>query len=111
LLGDAIKQQSKMYTENYRALGYTAEEFNALTAELINDRDIQQQLITLREKERLAFIQSLQQRMVEYQTMGYSIERAKELQKVFSSLIGMSPKERMKQAAKQRAMLGALGMG
>ena len=111
LLGDAIKQQSKMYTENYRALGYTTEEFNALTADLINDRDIQQQLITLREKERLAFIQGLQQRMVEYQTMGYSIERAKELQKVFSSLIGMSPKERMKQAAKQRAMLGALGMG
>jgi len=65
----------------------------------------------LQEKERKAYVMGVQRRMAEYQAMGYTIERAKELQKTFQALNKMGPKERMKQAAKQRAMLGAMGMG
>lgn len=110
-LGDAVAQQTKIYTENYRALGYTAEEFANLTTELINDQGMRDVLLTLQEKERKAYVLGIQQRMAEYQTMGYTIERAKELQRTFQNLVGMDPKERMKQAAKKRAMLGAMGMG
>jgi len=110
-LGDAVLQQTKIYKENYRALGYTAEEFANLTSELINDQGMRDVLLTLQEKERKAYVLGIQQRMAEYQTMGYTIDRAKELQKTFQNLVGMDPKERMKQAAKKRAMMGAMGMG
>jgi len=110
-LGDAVLQQTKIYEDNYRALGYTAEEFANLTNELINDQGMRDVLLTLQEKERKAYVLGIQQRMAEYQTMGYTIDRAKELQKTFQNLVGMDPRERMKQAAKKRAMMGAMGMG
>jgi len=110
-LGDAVAQQTTMYEKNYRALGYTVEEFGNLTQELINDQGMRSTLLGLQEDERKAYLLSVQQRQAEYLTMGYTIERAKELQKTFQSLNKMNPKERMKQAAKTRAMMGAMGMG
>ena len=110
-LNDAIGNQTKIYKENFRALGVTAEEFANLSTELINDQGMRKQLMTLQEHERQAFVQSIQRRQAEYVTMGYSIERAKELQKTFNALIGMNPRERMRQAARTRAMMGAMGMG
>lgn len=110
-LGDAVTQQTKLYKEHYRVLGYSAEEFANLTKELINDQGMRSVLLGLQEKERKAYIMGVQQRVAEYQTMGFTIQRAKELQKTFQSLNAMNPKERMKQAAKTRAMMGAMGMG
>ena len=110
-LGDAVIQQTKMYDDHYRALGYTADEFANLTAELVNDQGMRSLLLTLQEKDRKQYILGIQQRQAEYQTMGYTIERAKELQKTFQALNKMNPKDRMKQAAKTRAMMGAMGMG
>jgi len=110
-LGDAVLQQTKIYEENYRALGYTAEQFANLSADLINDQGMRDVLLTLKEKERKSYVLGIQQRMAEYQAMGFTIDRAKALQKTFQGLVGMDPKERMKKAAKKRAMLGAIGMG
>jgi len=110
-LGDAVAAQTTMYDNNYRALGFTVEEFNNLTHELINDQGMRSTLLGLQENERKAYILSVQQRQAEYLTMGYTIERAKELQKTFQALNKQSPKERMKQAARTRAMMGAMGMG
>ena len=110
-LGDAVLRQTKLYEKHYRVLGYSAEEFANLTTELLNDQGMRSTLLSLQEKERRAYIFGIQQRQAEYQTMGYTIERAKELQKTFQALNQMNPKERMKQAAKTRAMMGAMGMG
>ena len=110
-LGDAVAQQTSMYKDNYRALGYSVEEFNNLTTELINDQGMRSTLLGLQESERKQYILGIQQRQAEYMTMGYTIERAKELQKTFQALNKQNPKERMKEAAKQRAMMGAMGMG
>jgi len=110
-LGDAVAQQTSIYKENYRALGYTAEEFANLSAELINDQGMRSTILSLQDDERKAYVLGIQRRMAEYQTMGYTIERAKELNQTFQALNKMNPKERMKQAAKQRAMMGAMGMG
>jgi hypothetical protein len=111
MLGSAVLDQTKIYRENYRALGLTVEEFNAFTTELINSNGMRSTLLNLQENERLAYIKNIQQRQSEYITMGYTIERAKELQNTFQALNKMDPKQRMKQAARQRAMMGAMGMG
>jgi len=110
-LEGAVTQQTDIYKKHYRVLGYSADEFSKLTEELINDQGMRSTLLNLQEKERKQYVMGIQQRMAEYQTMGYTIERAKELQKTFQSLNAMNPKERMKQAAKTRAMMGAMGMG
>ena len=110
-LGDAVQQQTKLYEKNYRALGFTAEEFGNLSAELINSQGMRNELLTLQESERKQYVLTIQRRQAEYMTMGYSIERAKELQNTFQAINKMSPKSRMKQAAQQRAMMGAMGMG
>ena len=110
-LGDAVQQQTKIYRENFRALAITAEEFANLSTELINSQGMRNELLTLQESERKQYVLSIQRRQAEYLTMGYSIERAKELQNTFQAINKMSPKSRMKQAAQQRAMLGAMGMG
>ncbi len=110
-LGDAVLQQTDIYKKHYRVLGYSAEEFANLTQELVNDQGMRSTLLSLQEDERKAYIQGIQQRTAEYITMGYSIDRAKELQKTFQDIIGMNPKDRMKKAAKERAMMGAMGMG
>ena len=110
-LGDAVLDQTKIYKENYRALGYTVEEFANLTNELINDQGMRSTLLALQESERKQYVLNIQQRQAEYLAMGYTIDRAKELQKTFQALNKMNPKERMKQAAKTRAMMGAMGMG
>ena len=110
-LGDAVQQQTKIYKENFRALAITAEEFANLSTELINSQGMRNELLTLQESERKQYVLSIQRRQAEYLTMGYSIERAKELQNTFQAINKMSPKSRMKKAAQQRAMLGAMGMG
>ncbi len=110
-LGDAVAEQTKIYKDNYRALNYTVEEFGQLTQELISSQGMRSTLLGLQEDERKAYLLSVQQRQAEYLAMGYTIERAKELQNTFQALNKQNPKERMKQAAKTRAMMGAMGMG
>ena len=110
-LGDAVQQQTDIYEKNFRAFGMTADAFANLTSELINTQGMRNELLTLQESERKQYILTIQRRQSEYMTMGYSIERAKELQNTFQAINKMSPKSRMKQAAQQRAMMGAMGMG
>lgn len=110
-LTNAIQKQSKIYHDNYRALGITTEQFNQMTNELVNDRDVQLSLAKMRETERQQYIEGIQLRQAEYLQMGFNIEQAKELTKTFAQLAGESPIERMKKAARTQAMMGALGMG
>lgn len=110
-LGGALDEQINMYEKNYRVFGITAEAFAESTAALVTDTDIRNNLSIMGEKERKAFITGLQAREAERLAMGYTAEQARELTKTFAALAGETPKERMKRAAKQRALAGALGMG
>jgi len=110
-LGDAVAQQTKIYKENFRAMSITAEEFATLTTELISSQGMRNELLTLHESERKQYVLTIQRRQAEYLAMGYTIERAKELQNTFQAINKMSPKSRMQKAAQQRSMMGAMGMG
>jgi len=110
-LDGALNEQINMYEKNYRVFGITAEAFAESTAALVTDTDIRNNLSIMGEKERKAFIVGLQAREAERLAMGYTAEQARELTKTFAALAGETPKERMKKAAKQRALAGALGMG
>jgi len=109
-LGGALDEQIKMYKENFRVFDMTAEAFAQYTEQLVADADIRTNLTLMAEKERKSFILSIQARESERLEMGYTMEQARELTKTFAKLAGETPKERMKKAAKQRAMMGALGM-
>ncbi len=106
-----VQAQIKAYKQQARAYGISAVEMSKFTESLLADDEYRMQIVRLRGKERAEFVRGIAQRQAEYRQMGYTTERAKEVEKSFAALIGLSPKERMKQAAKQRAMLGALGMG
>ena len=110
-LGDAVSKQIGIYEELYRPLGITSNQFGALTEQLVTDIDTRMQLAKMAEKERRGYIQSIQQREAERLEMGYTADQARELTKTFQQLAGESPRERMKKAARERAMMGALGMG
>ena len=109
-LEEPMKRQASIYKSHYRAMGYNLDQFNQLTEELLADTDVRNDIARLNKQERQAFVESLQKRTAEFQQMGYSIERAKELNKHFARMSGQNPLERLQQAAKERAMMGALGM-
>ena len=110
-LTDAVDEQIKEYKKNARAYGMSAMAMAKLTENLLSDDDYRMQILRLRGKERAEFVKGIAQRQKEYKTMGYTEERAIGVQKALAALEGMNPKERYKKAAKQRAVLGALGMG
>lgn len=106
-----VKAQIAQYKEQARAYGMSAREMAKLTENLLADDEYRMQITRLRGKERAEFVRGIAQRQKEYKAMGYTAERALGVQKALAAIEGMNPKERYKQAAKKRAMLGALGMG
>ena len=110
-LGNAIGDQITMYEKNARAYGMSVVEVAKLTESLMGENDFRLEMVRMRESERKQFILGIAQRQKEYKAMGFTQERAMQLQKTFAALAAMNPKERMKQAAKKRAMMGALGLG
>lgn len=110
-LRGAVKQQTKIYEQNFRALAISTSQFNALTEDMLNDVDIKKDLAKMQAKERQVYVESLQKRTAENVMMGYSIERAKELNKHFAKMSEEDPLQRLESAAKLRTGLGTIGMG
>jgi hypothetical protein len=90
--------------------GMTGEQFNQLTNELITDSDIQLQLRAANADERQQIIKSNAARVAEYVAMGMTTEQAKSATKALAAIAGQKPIDRIKQAAKLRAMGGAMGI-
>jgi len=110
-LGDAVKQQTKIFKEGGAALSMTVDEFANITAEMVNSQGMRTTLLGLQEDERKAYVLGIEARYLEYRRMGYTDERAKELNKTFEKMNNnMSPKNLMKEAAKQRAAMVAMGV-
>ncbi|VAW65472.1 hypothetical protein MNBD_GAMMA08-3141, partial [hydrothermal vent metagenome] len=107
----ALKNQVKLYEENFFIWGDTMEEYAKSMVALGEDTDIRRNLSMMQEKQRREYIKGIAAQESYRRELGYSKEEARELTKVFAAMGGESPKERMKKAAKQRALLGALGMG
>lgn len=110
-LTGAVAKQISMYDKNFRVFGMTAEAFGKYTEELIADTDIRNELSIMQKSQRQEYILGIQAQESYRRELGYTAEQARELTKIFAKMSGESPRERLKKAAKQRAMLGALGQG
>lgn len=90
--------------------GMTGEQFLALNQELSQDSDIQLQLRSASMEEREHILASNAARVAEYTAMGMTVEQAKNATKALAAVGNMKPIDRIKQAAKIRALGGAMGI-
>jgi uncharacterized membrane protein len=99
------------FTRLQKITGMTGEQFNELTREMATDSDIQIQLRAANSQEREQIMQGIMARNAENRAMGMTAEQAKAVSKTLAKLAGQGPVDRMKQAAKIRAMSGMMGIG
>lgn len=91
--------------------GLTGEQMAGLTTELAADADYRQGLMTLNGKERAASVAGITQMFQENALRNISIEQTKSMQRAQLALSdATSPKTRMKNAAKLKALGGAVGI-
>lgn len=91
--------------------GMTGEQMAALNTEMASDTQFRQGLMTLSEKERAATVVGITKMFEENAQRNISIDQTKSMIKAQLALADAhSPKTRIKNAAKLRAMGGALGV-
>jgi len=118
MLGDStvdtnkfVQSQSAAFKSFNRQLSMTADEFASMNDRLIQDSDVRATLYKMGEKERVQHFQGLQMQVKTYRSWGLLQGQAEELAKSMERAAGMGAKERLKMAARQRAVMGAFGMG
>jgi hypothetical protein len=90
--------------------GMTADQYGTLLKDMVNDHDVKQQLLRMSDVERARYPMELQKQMEYFAQLGYSTEQIKEFSKRIAKTANEDPLERIKQAAKLRAIGGAHGM-
>jgi len=117
-LGDAgiqtdmfVRSQSKIFKQFHDELSMTAEQFAAMNARLIEDVNVRATLFKMNQKDRAAHFEGIQQSIKLYQTWGLLQPQAEALAKTMEQMAGTGAKERLKQGARLRAVMGAMGMG
>lgn len=91
--------------------GMTGEQMAALTTEIAADTSFRQGLMTLNEKERAATVAGITKMFEENAQRNISVEQTKSMIKAQQALSdATSPKTRIKNAAKLKALGGAYGM-
>ncbi len=89
----------------------TSAEFNSAMADITDDAATSAQLrAASSEEERAAIMKGIAGRLAENRAMGMTTKQAIEATKALNKLSGQGPLERFKQAAKLRAMGGAMGV-
>lgn len=91
-------------------LSVTASEFKNLTTSLLNNKEMQQIMLRSREDERSQIAQNVIALTKHFKTLGYTNEEAQQLSQQFASMQTDDPIDRIKEAARMRAMGGAMGM-
>lgn len=106
-----MSQLSKEGTVYRNVTGGTMEQFIALNQRLADDVDLQNSMMALNDKERIAMRQSITARVEEYQKMGLTADKAEELAKWLQQSSGMkSPADIAKEAAMVQLTASRLGM-
>lgn len=107
---DFVEKQNKIFISMNRTISTTAEEFQQLNEQLLNNNDVQAQLYKLDSQQRIAYFQDLELATKRLQIEGLSQEAAMKVVSTFQQLAGQTPQERLKQAAKLQAIGGAIGL-
>ena len=99
-----------MYNSQYRALGYSVEQFNQLTETMVNDVDTRRILAGLDEKDRKGTVEALQsQYALNVQT--YGAAKAMEVMKKQQEMATMGPMQRYRTAMLAESAFNMVGKG
>ena len=89
----------------------TAEMFQEMNTQLFQSQGVQTQLFKLNKNQRRQYFEETQQTYERLRVNGLMHTQALKMVETFAEIGAKSPKERMKEAAKLQATLGAMGMG
>lgn len=109
--GKAMKQQQEQFKRFNRALSMSAEQFMELNSQLMDSTHVQSQLYRISFKQRAAYMEDLRNTYEKLRLDGLTHEQAQKMLETFEQIGAKSPRERMKEAAKLQAVMGAMGMG
>lgn len=106
-----ITDTAKAYKFMHETVGTTAQQFQELTQQLMNNNEVQINMYRLNERQRTqAFLELIQQDAL-LKTYGLLEPEAQAVVHTFAQIGAQGPKERLKQAAQLTAVGGALGLG
>lgn len=95
----------------FSQLGVSADEYVKMQQSIVANDNIANQLaMASGETERRAILESVNQRMLEYKAMGMTTEQAQKAATALGNVVGKSPKEYMKQMARNMAVMSAMGV-
>lgn len=91
--------------------GMTVERFNELNSEMVNNSDVQKNMVKMAQGQRAMHLQDMIAQRTRLVSMGLFEEQAQEVMSSLAELVGKGAKDRIGDAAKLEATLGAMGMG
>jgi len=101
----------KTFTDIQKISGATFAELGGMVSEFTEDSLIRWKLLgAATEKQRKTILMETVERHKNLLAMGMNTEQAKRAAAALDQMAGTSPKERMKQAAKMQATMGAMGI-
>lgn len=106
-----IDETKKVFQFMHETVGTTAQQFQELTSQLMNNTDVQVNMYRLNERQRTQAFQELLQQNALLKTYGLLEPEAQAVVQTFAQIGAQGPKERLKQAAQLQAVGGALGLG
>ena len=117
--GGAIDSEMGSFTDNMASsfkglrdsIGMTSEEFADLNRSLIGNAEVQSSMYKMTQKQQQIFMQEAQVRRQMLVDGGLRADQADAVIAGMESMVNKGAKERLKEAAKMQATLGAMGMG
>jgi hypothetical protein len=104
----SLQDQFRVFHDN---LGYTAEEFGALTESIIKDADSRKLMLRMSDEQRREYVNSRIEMVKFYEGMGLSGQKAIEMGERFDEMFGKkTAKDRMKDAVRMSVMGGMVGI-
>jgi hypothetical protein len=109
--GKFMREQQERFKHLNRTISMSAEQFMEMNKQLMDSRAVQEQIYRINVAQRGAFFQDLQNTYEKLTIDGLLHEQAMKVVETLAAIGAKSPRERMREAAKMQAVMGAMGMG
>lgn len=106
-----IEQYRKSLVQLTAQTGMSTDQAAAYYDELAKDADTVELMRTARKGERQAILDNQRAQIANSIALGMTAEQAKQASKMLASMVAQKPIDRLKQAARIRALGGAMGIG
>lgn len=107
----ALSDQKDAFIKLRAVTGVTAEQFAALTQDLMNTHDMQVSMARMTAAERVTKLRGINAEMQRLTMMGVSLEQSKKIIAANEALLGQTVKNRLEQAAKFQQAASIAGKG